>query len=125
MTREEITDLVTTLGEVIQVLKEADPADKAEVYSRLGLTLTYHQDHKRVDAKMNPNSVMYVRACPRGDLNPQSRAFSPIPRLNTQMGEKSRVRGFHALMLAGTAGPVSSGLSGCASRTAGAGRSPA
>ena len=46
--------------------------------------------------------------CPRGDLNPQSRAFSPIPRLNTQVGEKSPVRGFHALMLAATPQPVSS-----------------
>jgi hypothetical protein len=54
------------------------------------------------------------------DLNPQSRAFSPILRLNTQAGEKSRVRGFHALMLAGTPQPVSSGLAGCGPRAAGA-----
>jgi hypothetical protein len=42
------------------------------------------------------------------DLNTQSRAFSPILRLSTQVGEKSRVRGFHALMLAATPRPVSS-----------------
>jgi site-specific DNA recombinase len=40
MTQDEITSLVGALGDVMQVLKEADPADKAEVYSRLGLTLT-------------------------------------------------------------------------------------
>jgi hypothetical protein len=48
--------------------------------------------------------------CPRGDLNTKSRAFPPIPRLNTQVGEKSPVRGFHALTLAGTPRPVSRGL---------------
>jgi hypothetical protein len=47
-----------------------------------------------------------------GDLNPQSRAFSPILRLSTQEGEKSLVRGFHALMLTGSPELVSSGLAG-------------
>jgi hypothetical protein len=42
MTQEEITSLVTGVGEIMQALNEADPADKAEVYGRLGLTLTYH-----------------------------------------------------------------------------------
>ena len=39
--------------------------------------------------------------CPRGDLNPETRAFSPVLRLSTQAGEKSPVRGFHAAMVAG------------------------
>jgi site-specific DNA recombinase len=67
MTREEITELVTTLGAAIQVLRNADPADKAEVYSRLGLTMTYHPENKRVEAKINPNLGIYVGACPRPD----------------------------------------------------------
>jgi hypothetical protein len=52
-------------------------------------------------------------------LNPETRAFSPILRLSTQMGEKSPVRGFHALMLAATPQPVSSGIAGCGLRVAG------
>jgi hypothetical protein len=48
MTREEITGLVTALGDLMQVLKDGDSADKAEVYGRLGLTLTYHPKEKRV-----------------------------------------------------------------------------
>ena len=36
MTRDEIASLVSALGDVMRVLKDADPADKAEVYSRLG-----------------------------------------------------------------------------------------
>ena len=67
MTREEITSLVTALGDIMLVLKEADPADKAEIYSRLGLTLTYHPQDKRVVAEARPETIMYVGKCPRGD----------------------------------------------------------
>lgn len=35
MTRDEITSLVTALGDLMQVLRDADPADKAAVYSQL------------------------------------------------------------------------------------------
>jgi site-specific DNA recombinase len=72
MTRDEITALVTALGHAMQVLKNADPADKAEVYSRLGLTLTYHPQDRRVDVEARPESIMYVGKCPRGDLNPHA-----------------------------------------------------
>ena len=41
MTQEEIMNLVTELGGRMQALKGADPADKAEIYRRIGLTLTY------------------------------------------------------------------------------------
>ena len=99
MTRDEITSLVKALGDVMRVIKDADPADKAEIYSQLGLTLTYHPDEKRVVAEARPASLVYVGACPRGDLNPNPRAFSPILRLTTQVGEKSPVRGFHVLMI--------------------------
>jgi site-specific DNA recombinase len=66
MTREEIANFVTTLGNLIQVLEDADPADKAEVYSRLGLTLTYHPEERRVLAEMRSKADMYVEKCPRG-----------------------------------------------------------
>jgi hypothetical protein len=51
-----------------------------------------------------------ITMCPRGDLNPEGRAFSPIPRLSTQMGEKSPSWGFHAARIAGVPRPASSGL---------------
>jgi hypothetical protein len=60
MTREEITSLVTALGDLMQVLRDADPADKAEVYCQLGLTLTYHPEDKRVIAEARPETIMYV-----------------------------------------------------------------
>jgi site-specific DNA recombinase len=65
MTEDEIMDLVTELGGLMQALKGADPADKAEIYRRIGLTLTYHPQEKRVAAEARPNSIMYVGACPR------------------------------------------------------------
>jgi len=73
MTTDEITSLVTALGDLMQVLEEADPVDRAEVYSRLGLTLTYHPEGRRMEVKMRPNLGVYVRKCPRGDLNPHGR----------------------------------------------------
>ena len=52
--------------------------------------------------------VMYHHSgCPRGDLNPHGRAFSPILRLNTQVGEKSPSWGFHAASIAGAPRPAS------------------
>jgi hypothetical protein len=44
--------------------------------------------------------------CPR-DLNPETRAFPPIPRLSTQVGEKSPSWGFHAISISGASRPAS------------------
>ncbi len=52
---------------IAPVLSEADPADKAEVYGQLGLTLTYDPAGRRVKAEARPESIMYIGTCPRGD----------------------------------------------------------
>ena len=67
MTAAEITSLVTAPGELMRVLQDADPADKAEVYSRLGLTLTYHPEDRRMEVEMRPNLGVYVRKRPRSE----------------------------------------------------------
>jgi site-specific DNA recombinase len=41
MTRDEIATIVTALGDLVQVIRDADPADEADLYTQLGLTLTY------------------------------------------------------------------------------------
>ncbi len=69
MTEEEITGLITALGSMLDVLWDADPADKAEVYQRLGLKLTYHHGPKTVIAEANASATMYQTECPRGDTN--------------------------------------------------------
>lgn len=76
MIRDEVTNLVTALGDMMQVLKDADPADKTEIYSRLGLTLTYPNE-KRVVTEARPASVMYVGACPRGHSNHSRTSSAP------------------------------------------------
>ena len=64
MTRE-ITNLVNARGDPMTVLNEADPADKAEVYQQLGLTLTYDPAARRVKAEAGRSRIMYVGKCPR------------------------------------------------------------
>jgi hypothetical protein len=59
MSREEIADLVRRLGEVVDVLREADPADRAEVYQRLGLRLTYHPDQRKVRVQSQLDTQRY------------------------------------------------------------------
>ncbi|GIJ29107.1 putative recombinase [Micromonospora qiuiae] len=51
MSQTEIANLVQALGDIITVLHDADPADKAEVYRRLGLRLTYHAATQTVHAE--------------------------------------------------------------------------
>ncbi|MEV7008413.1 zinc ribbon domain-containing protein [Streptosporangium sp. NPDC051022] len=41
MTREEINTVMNALGNLVQVMQEADPVDKAEIYAQIGLRLTY------------------------------------------------------------------------------------
>jgi hypothetical protein len=80
MTTEEITRVVSSLRELMSVLAAADPADKAQIYSQLGLALTYHPGSQTVRAEARP-LPMYVRKCPRGiDPYPHSalRATAPI-----------------------------------------------
>ncbi|MEX5636355.1 zinc ribbon domain-containing protein [Parafrankia sp. FMc2] len=73
MTEQEISDMVAAAGDIVAVLADADPADKAEIYTQLGLELTYEPGGNRVIAEAKPSTIMYGRECPRGDLNPHAR----------------------------------------------------
>ncbi|WP_154936161.1 hypothetical protein [Micromonospora palomenae] len=53
MSRAEITTLVNPLGDITAVLRDADPADKAEVYRQLGLRLTYRPETQTVRAEVD------------------------------------------------------------------------
>jgi site-specific DNA recombinase len=46
MTRDEIEAVVTALGALARVVQAADPADKADIYAKLRLTLTYQPEEK-------------------------------------------------------------------------------
>ncbi|HEY6314449.1 MAG TPA: hypothetical protein VIY52_27140 [Streptosporangiaceae bacterium] len=44
MSPDEIASVVNGLADLLLVLHDAEPADKTEIYSRLGLRLTYQPD---------------------------------------------------------------------------------
>jgi hypothetical protein len=59
LSREQIKYIVTTLTDITQVIHDADPRDKAEIYSQLGLRLTCHPGEAAVlvEARPAPASV--------------------------------------------------------------------
>ena len=64
MSRAEITTLVTTLGDISAALRDADPADKAEVHRQLGLRLT-HRAKRTVRAAMDLSVHRGATVCVR------------------------------------------------------------
>lgn len=48
MTEEEIHRMIDALGDMAQDIKDADPADKAEVYANIGLSLLYRPQKRLV-----------------------------------------------------------------------------
>jgi hypothetical protein len=55
MTRDELAALVAALGDLVQVIRVADPAGKADPYVQLGLTLTYRLQRRLVEASVTPS----------------------------------------------------------------------
>jgi hypothetical protein len=81
LARAQITAIVTTLRDIGTVLRNADPADKAEIYGQLGLSLIYHPAGKLVTAKVRPAQGMELSQCPRPDT-----VLSSIPRFALTTG---------------------------------------
>jgi hypothetical protein len=98
MTRDEIAAIVIALGDLVQIVRDADPADKSKIYTQLGLTLAYQLrrhggSHKQITTEH--------AQCPRGDLNPETGEISQNLDLNSKTGEKSPDGGVHVAMLTG------------------------
>jgi DNA invertase Pin-like site-specific DNA recombinase len=53
LNEEEIAGIVRTLGSMRTVIQAADPAEKARVYSQLGLRLTYQPEKHEIRAQIN------------------------------------------------------------------------
>jgi hypothetical protein len=62
--------IVNAITDVLAVLRDADPHDKAELYGQLGLKLTYNPGARTVTARANLGETCTKMSCPRGDLNP-------------------------------------------------------
>jgi hypothetical protein len=73
MSREEITALVNEVADAVAVLRQADPADKAEVYRQLGVRLTYRPETQTVSVQAHVGRPPWGNGlCPRGELNPHA-----------------------------------------------------
>lgn len=87
--QDQIAARVAQLGDILAALASAAPDDRARLYGELGLTMIYDPGTSTVQLNVHPLPDMYVRECPRGNLNTNPRKISPN-------------RGFHA----GNATPV-------------------
>jgi site-specific DNA recombinase len=70
MSRNDIHAMLDTLGSLLDVLRHADPADKAEVYRELGVRLTYNHTEHTVLAETQPTSSVCVVSVSEGGLEP-------------------------------------------------------
>ncbi|WP_406063175.1 hypothetical protein [Micromonospora sp. NBC_00860] len=77
MSRAEITTLVNALGDLAAVLRDADPAGKAEVYRQLGLRLNYQTEKQTVRAAIDLSAHPGQNICVRG----ATRTVAPPPML--------------------------------------------
>ena len=95
MTTEEITSLVTALGDLMQVLEDADPADKAEIYSQPRPDAHLPPGGKRVEAESDRIRRVRKRVS-EGGLEPPRplRALAPQASASaysaTRTGDASR-----------------------------------
>jgi hypothetical protein len=70
LNRDELAEMMRTLGDIVRVLADADPARKAKIYADLGLRLTYHPDKKKVLVGQTPTQVIGHRFVSEGGLEP-------------------------------------------------------
>jgi hypothetical protein len=79
MTPDEIATLVGQLGDIMAVLAEADPADKAEVYRQLGLRLTWDHETQTAHAEIDPLR-RWEKVGVRGEIHTGTHADRQVPR---------------------------------------------
>lgn len=68
MSRDDIAAIVAAFADLAQVVREADPADKADLYAQLKLTLTYQPDQRLVEATVKPGLNMRKGSVSEGGL---------------------------------------------------------
>jgi len=70
MTSDQLDAIAAAFNDLLRLLRDADPRDKAELYSRIGLRLTYQP---------GPETMIAEVVTPAND-----RVFSWCPRPNTR-----------------------------------------
>jgi hypothetical protein len=65
LTKSQTRVLIEALRDIVDVLANADAANKAELYAELGVSLTYHTDGRSC---RSGTPAWGTSACRRGDL---------------------------------------------------------
>ena len=74
ITANQLDAIAEAFNELLIVLRDADPRDRAELYSRLGLRITYQPGPETLMAEVVTLADLRVfDMCPEGDLNPHAR----------------------------------------------------
>ena len=74
MPSDQLNAIAEAFNELFTLLRDADPRDKAELYSRIGLRVTYQPGPETIIAEVvTPANDRVFDWCPRGDLNPHAR----------------------------------------------------
>ncbi|MEU4565002.1 zinc ribbon domain-containing protein, partial [Actinoplanes sp. NPDC023936] len=77
MTEDQLDAIVTAFIDLLKLIQGADPHDRAELYSRIGLRMTYQSGQKTLKAEVVSDDFGRVyNVCPRGDLNPRMRPLA-------------------------------------------------
>jgi site-specific DNA recombinase len=71
MTADQLDAIAEAFNDLLRLLRNADPRDRAELYSRIGLRLTYQPGPETVIAEVvTPANGRVFDMCPEGDVNP-------------------------------------------------------
>jgi hypothetical protein len=73
MTADQLDAIAEAFNDLLGLLRDADPRDRAELYSRLGLRMTYRPGPETLMAEVvTPAELRVFDMCPEGDLNPSN-----------------------------------------------------
>ena len=73
MTSDQLDSIADAFNDLLALLRDADPRDRAELYSRIGLRMTYQPGPETVIAEVVTPAIGVFNTCPEGDLNPHAR----------------------------------------------------
>jgi site-specific DNA recombinase len=59
MTKDEITAIIDRFTSLAAVIRDADPADKAEIYKGLNLVLTYLPEARTIRAEVAADEALH------------------------------------------------------------------
>ena len=80
LSRDDIHAMMDTLGGLLNALRHAASADKAEIYRELGVRLTYNHTDHTVLAETRPTSSVCVVSVSEGGLElPQAPSYRVVP----------------------------------------------